>query len=225
MILRPVFIQIFFLLTACFPSLVKATDSELWIFQHLAIDRAENHEVFVGLHARARESGTPSLYQIQPRFAFRLHQWLWLGSNYSFFGIRRTGDFARSEDLFSNQHRLEGEIQARLFLSKDIRYIARNRFEYLMNSSLDNINERFRHRSQFLLDSFSDGFGTLISQSEVFYDFQLSNFNQTRTVPLGLRISFESWSIQLQPMILHLRVPEKGWTSRFVANIELTYEF
>jgi hypothetical protein len=203
----------------------RAQDTELWLFQHFALERTEQREVFLTLHGRAAESDIPSLYQIQPRLAVPVAPWTWLGFNYSFFGIRQQGDALLNEDLFSNQHRLEGEIQLRTGVSRGVRYVARNRYEYLLDSDLAKVSERMRHRSQFLITSPFDERWTVVSQIELFYDPGLGRLNQTRSAPVGARVTRGEWSVQAQPLIVNLYVPESGWQSTLVANIELTYEF
>lgn len=201
-----------------------AIDSELWMFQHFALERAENRELFLTLHGRAADSDPPSLYQIQPRATFRVGSLTWAGFNYSFFGIKRRDDGVGNEELFTNQHRLEAELQFRVNISDTDRYVARNRFEYLLDSDFRNVNERIRHRSQLVLGSLMGADVAVVSQIELFYDIDVGTVNQTRTAPVGLRVPFGSWTLQAQPMIIHLKAPGAGWRPSLVANIELSYD-
>ena len=203
----------------------QSLDSELWLFNHFVLEKGESREIILSLHGRASDLDSPSLYQIQPRYSVPFDSWIWGGFNYSFFGIRKTGAAVENEDLFTNQHRLEGEIQLRFTLSEGARYVGRYRFEHLLDDRFDEINNRFRHRSQFLLSSLFPEVGTVVSQIELFYDFGEDRLNQTRSAPLGLRVTRGSWTLQAQPMIIHLYLPETGWRTRFVGNIELTFEF
>ena len=198
---------------------------EVWAFQHLALERTKEREFFLSIHERAKDSDIPTLFQIQPRAAFAIGDWTWAGLNYSFFGIRRQENGIANEDLFTHQNRLEAELQFRVPVSDAIRYVGRNRFEYLMDSEFRNLNERFRHRSQFLFSTpFHDQI-LILSQIELFYDFGASRLNQTRTAPLGLRYIYGPWSFQAQPMFVHLDRQDTGWRSNLIANIEVTYEF
>jgi hypothetical protein len=202
-----------------------AIDSEVWLFQHFVLERSSSREVSLSLHGRARDSDFPTLYQIQPRTAFALNSWTWAGVNYSYFGIKTQDEGIENEDLFTNQHRLEAELQFRANVTDTIRYVARNRFEYLLNSDWNNVSERVRHRSQVLL---APGFIeriSIISQIELFYDFESGRMNQTRTAPVGLRVSQGRWSLQAQPMIVHLKAPDSGWQPSLIGNIEVTYDF
>ena len=62
-------------------SRAHAADAEIWAFQHLAFERADTRELTLSAHARIREGDSVSLYQIQPRAAFRLSEWFWAGTN------------------------------------------------------------------------------------------------------------------------------------------------
>ncbi len=209
----------------CMPLLKASAIDEVWGFQHLAFERTKQREFFLTIHERAKDSDIPTLYQIQPRAAMAIGDWTWAGLNYSFFGIRRRDDAVGNEQLFTNQHRLEAELQFRLNVSDGTRYVGRNRFEYLMDSGFHNLNERFRHRSQFIFNTpFHDQI-LILSQIELFYDFGASQLNQTRTAPLGVRFIQGKWAFQAQPMFVHLDPKEGGWRSNLVANFEVTYEF
>lgn len=203
----------------------ESLEPELWIFTHFALERSKQQEIFLTLHGRGSDEDSLSLYQIQPRYAAPLNEWLWGALNYSFLGIRRSGATVDNEDLIANQHRLEAEIQIRLLLSEGIRYVGRNRLEHLLSDTFNEVSNRLRHRSQFLLPSLLPSIGTVVSQIELFYDFNTNRINQTRSAPLGLRLNLDRWMIQAQPMIIHLYQPETGWNTRLVGNIELTYEF
>lgn len=200
-------------------------DSEAWLFQHFAFERTNKRELFLTLHSRANDSEFPSLYQIQPRAAFAVTPWAWAGLNYSFFGVKRQDERIENEDLFTNQHRLEPEVQIRGTITDATRYVARNRYEYLLDSDFRNISERLRHRSQ-ILSNFPYLSGVVvITQMEFFYDIDSGRINQTRTAPIGMRTTLGSWSLQAQPMIVHLKAPNAGWQPNLVANLELTYDF
>lgn len=208
-----------------FPFRAASAIDEVWAFQHLALDRTKQHEFFLSIHERAKDSDIPTLFQIQPRATWALSERIWAGFNYSFFGIRRRDDNIANEQLFTHQNRLEPELQVRLTLSDRIRYVGRNRFEYLMDSEFRNLNERFRHRSQFIFNTpFHDQI-LFLSQIELFYDFGVNQLNQTRTSPLGVRYIQGTWAFQAQPMFVHLDSRDGGWRSNLVANFEVTYEF
>lgn len=209
------------------PEMARADslDPELWVFNHLMFERTKERELSLTVHGRANEIDSPSLYQIQPRLAVPLSSWLWAGVNYSYFGIRTTGAAVDDEDLFTNQHRFEGELQIRSTLRDGIRYVGRNRFEHLLNEGMEEVNNRFRHRSQFVFDSPLLPAGNLVSQIELFHDFRADRLNQTRTAPLGVRVPLSAVTLQAQPMVIHLYRPGEGWLTRLVANLEVTYEF
>jgi hypothetical protein len=209
----------------CIPSShCQSLDSELWLFNHFILEKEEDREIFLSLHGRASDLDSPTLYQIQPRFAVPIDTWIWGGFNYSFFGIRNSNAAVKNEDLFTNQHRLEGEIQLRLSLNEGVKYVGRNRFEHLLEDNFNEVNNRFRHRSQFLFSSLVPEVGTVVSQIELFYDFDQDRLNQTRSAPLGLRITSGSWTVQVQPMLINLHLPDMGWRTRVVGNIEITFE-
>jgi len=198
---------------------------EVWVFQHLALERTRQREFFLSIHERAKDSDIPTLYQIQPRAAVAIGDWSWVGFNYSFFGIRKRDNAIADENLFTHQHRLEPELQIRVNVRDGTRYVGRNRFEYLMDSEFRNLNERFRHRSQFIFNTPFHEQILFLSQIELFYDFGVNRLNQTRTSPIGLRIIQGPWSFQAQPMIVHVATKDGDWNSNLVANFEVTYEF
>lgn len=209
----------------CAPVRDAVCIDEVWAFQHFALERTNDREFFLSIHERAKGSDIPTLFQIQPRATFAIGDWTWAGFNYSFFGIRRQDNAVANEDLFTHQNRLEAEVQFRGRVSDGTRYVGRNRFEYLMDSEFRNLNERFRHRSQFLFSTpFHDQI-MLLSQIELFFDFGASRLNQTRTAPLGLRYIHGPWAFQAQPMFVHFDPQNTGWRSNLIANFEITYDF
>jgi hypothetical protein len=118
---------------------------------------------------------------------------------------------------------LEFELQPRFKINDILAYSGRNRFEYLMDDNFNNLNERFRHRSSFRTDIFKDHLGTLISQVEVFYDFNASKINQFRTTPLGLAQKYGPVSIAFLPMLLSLKSGQQ-WNTSLVGVIELGFD-
>ncbi len=210
-------------------SLCKADDPQLWIFNNLNFVKESDHELTLTMHGRFVEGEDLSLYQFQPKYAFSLHDYFWGAFNYSFFGVKNNSKNVEDEDIFSNQHRLEIELQPRFQISELFKYTGRNRLEYLMNEDINYLNHRFRHRSVISFEGFKDSFGILVSQSEVFYDFGQENWNQFRTAPLGVRFKIKDFQISFLPSILSLRKKsdngESNWSHSYFSSFELSYDF
>jgi hypothetical protein len=192
-----------------FPQVLFASDLQLWFFTHTNFVREETHELNLGTHVRFTDFDLLTLYMIHPRFSFRIDDTLWLGTNYSFFGVRQIVPALLNENIISNQHRLEFELLPRLMLGGPWQYFGRNRIEYLMDNRLNYISHRFRHRSSIFYDGYIDKIGLLIAQAEIFYDFGFTSWNQVRVAPLGTRIRFRKTWISVMPTFVTLKLGER----------------
>jgi hypothetical protein len=192
-----------------FPQILLASDIQLWFFSHMNLLREDTHELHLSTHVRFTEFDILTLYQIHPRFSLRIDDTLWLGTNYSFFGVRQIIPALENENIISNQHRLEFEVLPRLMLGNSWQYFGRNRIEYLMDNKFTYISHRFRHRSAVLYNGYLEQIGLLLTQAEVFYDFGFASWNQVRVTPFGVRVRFRKTDISVLPTFVTLKIRER----------------
>ena len=199
-------------------AVVFADSPQQWIFINDNFYKTPTREFQVTGQARFIEAEKLSYYQIQPRYAFKLSDWFWGGVNYSLLGVRQP-----LNKPLVNQHRFEFEVQPRIQISDHWKLLGRERFEYLLNESLEYETHRFRHRTTFQYDGFKDSFANLVTQCEAFFDYKQSKWNQFRTTPLGVRFNVAETGVAILPTIISIH--RDDWDHTFAAILELNFDF
>jgi hypothetical protein len=96
-LLGAIIISILFLFL---PAFTQAEDKQLWSFNHFNFHKDDSDELVLTLHGRLREDDHFTLYQIQPKYAHKIHDYFWLGAGYSYFGIKNNSGTNGEGDFF-----------------------------------------------------------------------------------------------------------------------------
>lgn len=128
----------------------------------------------------------PSRYQIGPKVAFDIFEYLSFGVNYSYFQketpIPKTDDFEPR-----GEHRAEFEVNPHYTFTNGVQLNLRNRWEHRWFIDSGSVNDRSRHRLEIVVPVKRMGpLAEVFSQIEVFYDYDRELNSEERIVPLGL---------------------------------------
>jgi hypothetical protein len=148
------------------------------------------------------DAGDLGLYFISEQLKFDFWKNFGLGLNYTYLESKVNNRIAgRSELKF--QHRAEVEVIPRWTVGDWLKVDLRNRVEFRWIEDNGSHNTRFRHRLTLDFPLKKTGIvKSVYTSSEFFYDHAKHEYNENRTVPVGLSLKItDKTSLKVYHMI------------------------
>jgi hypothetical protein len=201
----------------------RTEEPQLWNILNVENYRKDALTISSMIHTRwHKEEDFLRFFQFAERFSWKISENLSLGANYSFLGTHGKYIKSNEEGGYYRQHRLEAEVNPRFKITNSIKYLSRNRFEYLTKEDFDYLSTRVRHRSTIEVPLTYKQLSSLFISSEIFYNLTASQFDQVRTIPLGLRLKSGSIVYTIAPMIQSNK-RENSWSETGILLTELSF--
>lgn len=165
------------------------------------------------------------LYFVSEKMAFDLWKYLSLGLNYTYLNSKVNNKVA-SRSEFKEQHRAEVEVNPHWGVGDWLKISVRNRVEFRWIEDNGSHNTRYRHRWTFTFPlKGMKALQAVYFNSELFYDQAKHEYNENRTVPLGLKFKInDKASFDLYYMIQSKGV-SRNWSSNQVLGTLVSVSF
>jgi hypothetical protein len=183
------------LLAVSAPGLLGGEDFESW--HRLSVKALDGRRVDLTTAAEARfrdDSSELYRYLLTLQSDIDAGPYLAFGLNYTYIPFRPVG-----ADNFTDQHRLEPEINPRWQATDWLRLDLRNRLEIIWTAGRSGPEQRSRHRLRAtILTPRLAPLESFFVSNEFFYDYERDRYNQNRLVPAGFTFRLHpkvSWSV------------------------------
>lgn len=166
------------------------------------------------------------LYYVSQKLSYAAWEHLSLGANYTYLNYRSqnsSGELA--DDRY--QHRLEFEANPKFDLSDKLSLTNRNRVEFRWIENKGSYNTRVRHRWT-LAYKITDHkpLSNVYCESEFFYNIAENDYDENRTIPLGLTFNLNSkTSLKTFYMIQTKLGSNDNWHANQIFGTQLSLKF
>lgn len=147
------------------------------------------------------------------------------GLNYTYLQSRNTSS-AATDDSYNRQHRAEIEVNPNWFPTDWLKVKMRNRVEFRWIEGQGSDNTRYRQRWMFDVP-FKDQLPlkSIYASSEFFYDFAKNEYNENRSIPIGLNFKINK---KLGGSLYYMVQSRKGtndWSSNQILGTLISIDF
>ncbi|MBZ0165782.1 MAG: DUF2490 domain-containing protein [Candidatus Omnitrophica bacterium] len=220
-------VYLLYLLFVLFPGTATANDDfQYWSQYNFKVVDTEHVDFSLFTEGRfinnAEDNG---LHLVQFKLSYHFFDHLDLGTNYTYLNVRTTNALSGDSE-FKYQHRAELEINPKWNLGDVATFYNRNRVEFRWIEDKGSYNTRTRHRFRLTFPFKQNKWlKSVFVDSEFFYNWAENDYDENRTVPVGLNFKLtDNLSLQAYYMVQSRR-GSQDWRSNEILGTLLSYKF
>ncbi|MCA9407990.1 MAG: DUF2490 domain-containing protein [Candidatus Omnitrophica bacterium] len=214
--------SLFFILNLIQPALAR-DDFQYWSQYSFKMYDGKFIDLVTFAELRMKEDTTKAgLYFISERLTFDYFKNFQMGLNYTYLNTRKT----TIDDDFKFHHRFELEGNPHWSLGERFKVKMRNRMEFRWIE--DNGSHNTRYRQQWTLEYPLNKWKTIQSvyiSSEFFYDIAKHEYNENRSVPLGMQFKINDKSALKVYYMIQSTKSSQEWGSNHILGTLISFKF